>query len=185
MEIERKPEILKQADANSCLACSLLYVIGEEVTGQEFLRENERQLFFDSFGKCRESFVLSHVLALSERFPNLNTTLFVDNEPYGDYLRGLVNERVQIESEPVSLELIKNESKKQPLVVLVDRYFFDYEIHIPHYVAAEQEGEDFSVADPWDGEIKIISPLQLQEAIFGAKYILWWAPTVIKIDPVG
>jgi ABC-type bacteriocin/lantibiotic exporter with double-glycine peptidase domain len=93
--------------------------------------------------------------------------------------------RVEIKSEPVFLELIKDESEEQPLVVLVDRYFFDYEIHIPHYVIVERKGENFSVADPWDGEIKTMSPLQLQEAIFGVKYILWWAPTVIKVDSEG
>ncbi|MBU2591895.1 hypothetical protein KKD61_00345 [Patescibacteria group bacterium] len=182
MTIERSREILRQTDANSCLACSLFFVAGK-ITGQEFSKDDERQLCFDSFGRCRESLVLSYLWAFMEHFPNLDVTITVDNEFYEDYLKRLVAEKIEIESSPVTIGLIRSEASKGPLIVLVDRYFFDYEIHIPHYIVVENQGENnFSVADPWQGKTVSVNPTQLQEAIFGAKHILQWAPMIIKIE---
>lgn len=175
-------EILRQTDANSCLACSLLFTV-EKITGQSFSEDDEKQLYLDSFSRCRESFALSYLLAFKERFPNLKITLIVDNEPYRKYLEELNGGKIQIDAKPITTELIKDKALDGPLVVFVDRYFFDHEIHIPHYVVVEnQKNGDFSVSDPWRGETLSKTPFQLQEAIFGAKYILWWAPMVIKID---
>ena len=175
-------EILKQVDANSCLACSLLLVV-EKITGQRFSKDDEKRLCFNSFGCCRESFVLSYLLAFKERFPDLGITFIVDNEPYRKYLEKLGSGKIQIDAKPITIELIRDEASGRSLVVFVDRYFFDYEIHIPHYVVVEnREDGDFLVSDPWQGETLSKTPLQLQEAIFGVKYILQWAPMVIKID---
>jgi len=175
-------EILRQKDANSCLACSLLFVAGK-ISGQRFSEDDEGQLYLDSFARCRESFVLSYLLAFKERFQNLDITIIVDNEPYRSYLEELSGGKIQIKSKPITTELIRDGASNRPLVVLVDRYFFDYEIHIPHYVVVEsQESSDFLVSDPWQGKTLSKTSNQLQEAIFGAKYILWWAPMVIKID---
>lgn len=173
-------EILRQTDANSCLACSLIFV-AEKITGQRFSGDDERQLYLDSFGRCRESFALSYLLAFKERSPDLEITMIVDNESYRKYLEGLSGGKIQIKAKPITMELIKDEALDGPLVVFVDRYFFDYEIHIPHYVVVENQNGNFLVSDPWQGEIISRTPLQLQETIFGVKYILGWAPTIVKI----
>ena len=182
MRGEREEGILRQTDTNSCLPCSLLFVVGK-ITEQRFSKVDEKQLHLDSFGRCRESFALSYLWAFKERFPDLGITLTVDNEPYRKCLEELNSGKIQIDAKPITMELIKDKASGGPLVIFVDRYFFDYEIHIPHYVVVEnQENGDFLVSDPWRGELLSKTPLQLQEAIFGAKYILWWAPMIIEID---
>lgn len=174
-------EILRQQDANSCLACSLLFVAGR-ITSQKFSETDERQLCFGSFGRCRESFVLSNLSAFRERFPNLDIAVIVDNKPYEEYLKRLSAGRIPIRTSAINIELIKNETSKGPIIVLVDKYFFDGEIHTPHYVVVENsEGDNFSVADPWRGETIRVTPTQLQEAVFGIKHILQWAPTIITM----
>lgn len=182
MIIEKSREILRQTDANSCLACSLLFVVGK-ITEQEFSEDDERQLCLDSFGQCRENFVLSYLWAFMKRFPNFNVTIAVDNEPYKNYLKRLADEKIGIETSPITVEFIRSEASKGPLIVLIDKYFFDYEIHTPHYVVVENQGENnFLVADPWQGKTVSVTPTQLQEVIFGAKHILQWAPMIIKIE---
>lgn len=174
--------ILKQTDANSCLACSLLFVIGK-MSGQMFSQEDERRLHFNSFGRCRESFALSYLLTIQEYFPDLSVTILVENESYRDYLKGLGRETIEVEICPATIELLGNEVLREPVVVLVDRYFFDYEIHIPHYIVVEKgEDDKFRVHDPWNGKVLLMTSTQLHEAIFGVKYILWWSPMVIKLS---
>ena len=175
-------EILKQTDANSCLACCLLFIAGE-IIGQRFSRDDERRLAIESFGLCRENFAMSYFLAFKKLFPELRATITIDNEPYREYLEGLSNGGIRIETEPITMELIQDNALSGPLILCVDRYFFDYEIHIPHYVVVRNQGNNnFLVSDPWRGEALPKSQLEIQEAVFGVKYILGWAPSVIKID---
>ncbi len=180
---EESIKILRQADANSCLGYALFYVAGK-ITGQMFSEDDERQLYLDSFSCCRESFALSYLLAFKKRFPDLDVTVIVDNEPYGDYLAGLSGNSIKIQSKPITIELVRSEALTKPLILFVDKYFLDYEIHIPHYIVVENKdkSDNFLVSDPWRGGTLLMMPNQLQEAIFGVKYILGWAPLVVKVD---
>ena len=111
-------------------------------------------------------------------------TIIVDNEPHGDYLEKLSGNLINIESRPVTTELVRDEALRKSIILFVDKYFLDYEIHIPHYVVvkSKDERDNFFVSDPWRGGTLLMTSVQLQEAIFGAKHILGWAPLVIKID---
>lgn len=178
-------KILKQTDANTCLACVFLYVV-EWLSGQKFSSEDEQQLYSDSFGKCRESFALSYTLAFVERFPNFKVKITTNNEFFGGYLKKLLPEnqqtQVKIETFPITLELIRKKVAENPLILMVDKYFLDHEIHIPHYIVViAQEGENFFISDPWEGKNISVSSTQLQEAIFGAKNYLFWAPIAIEV----
>jgi len=179
--MSKEHRILRQEDANTCLACSLLFVVGK-MKGQIFSVEDERRLYLNSFGRHRESFALSYLVTIQEYFPDLIVTLTVDSKSYRDYLRDLSKKAIQIEARPITIELVRNESVGGSLIVLVDRYFFDYEIHIPHYIVVEKgEGDKFRVDDPWSGKTLSMTSTQLQEAIFGVRYILWWSPMIIQL----
>ncbi len=155
-------QILRQTDANSCLVCSLLFII-EKNTGQRFSESDERQLYFSSFGRCRESFVLSYLLAFKDCFPSLDITLTVDNEHYKKYLEELNDGEIQIDANTITIELIRDKTLGGPLVVFVDRYFFDHEIHIPHYVVVEdQKSGNFLVNDPWWGKALSKTPFNFK-----------------------
>ena len=161
-----------------------MFFIAGEITGQRFSGDDERRLAIESFGLCREIFVLSYLLAFKKRFPDLDVTIIVDNEPHGDYLEKLSGNLINIESRPVTTELVRDEALRKSIILFVDKYFLDYEIHIPHYVVvkSKDERDNFFVSDPWRGGTLLMTSVQLQEAIFGAKHILGWAPLVIKID---
>src|SRR3990167_10869847 len=102
-------KILKQTDANSCLACCLLFIAGE-ITGQRFSGDDERRLAIESFGLCRESFALSYLLAFKKQFPELGVTIIVDNELYRDYLDALTCGKIRTEAKPITMDLIAKET---------------------------------------------------------------------------
>lgn len=186
----RKREILRQSDANTCLACCFIFVL-EHLRGGEFSSEErqelERKFYESSFGKCRESFLLSYLLALLEKFPRARAKVTFGDEfsqKYFEEVNGVSREQLSFATSLITPKFLKDKIGEKPLVAFVDKYFLDEGIHIPHYVVLTRNktSENFQVADPWSGNIFEMTPLQVREAIWGAKYFLGWTPVVVEIS---
>ena len=180
-------ETLRQNDNQTCLPNCLLigfsYLFPEDRLDYAVL---ERELFIASYGVCRESYVLTHCITFSRRFPSVIVQVLVDSPEYVEALSKLnTEENVNIQQQEITLDWIKMKAREAPVIVSVDKYPFNHEVHTPHFLNIHRdESGQFMIADPFSEEPQSLSAQMEKKLEWGInqfKYHMLWSPVAISL----
>jgi len=180
----RPHEILTQRDNQTCLLCCLLMarsaLFGENLNFYSL----EKELYHSSFGLYPSNFMLGRCAAFTQRFPDIQLDISIDNEELTNDLRELSKEpSIQFYHQEITANWIMESLSRRPMTVYVDQLHLGGDVHSPHFIYLYKNDENvLNMVDPAFGQDKILQPETLHHALMGLKYQMLWSPLVIAME---
>lgn len=148
-------------------------------------QEIEKKIFFD--GEVRDyDFYLTAIMASFAKNTDHKLQVLVDNSFLAEKLtKGLKNlkDKIEIIHKAITIDLVEELVKEQPVVVHLDDNFLGDYSHASHFVVLSSIREDgrYEVIDPADGKSKFLTPNQLMSAVLSLKTYLKMSPEIILV----
>lgn len=164
-------KILKQSTYESCLACCLLMIIDQD-------NQDEIEIWKHGWNF---NYLIGQLNYVSKKY-DCKLEVFVENIYYFNQLNRQKEGGIKLENQEIDAKLLSHILETGKAIVYLDHYYLDGVVHSPHFVVAMSEVEDkIEIADPGDGEIKMVPKDTIIKAINSLRSYMLYSPVLIKI----
>ncbi len=166
-------KVIKQTTYESCLASTLLMLVGES-----WSRKKEIEIWKHGWEFNYLIGQLNHAAKKYEK----NLQVYIENRYYFEKLRKEKSQKVELVNARISMGLIRKLLENGSVVVYLDNYYLQKVVHAPHFVLAERRMDDIiEIADPYNGKRKKISGEIIKKAIIDLRNHLKYSPVLIRV----
>ena len=108
---------------------------------------------------------------------------YIENEYYFNELQPTKGQGVQLVNQKVDLGLLSDLLEKGKVIIYLDVYQLQHILHAPHFVLGlKLAGDNIEVADPADGQIKMIPIKVMMESIESLRSHLKYSPVLVVLE---
>ena len=163
---------IKQSTYESCLPCCLLMVTGNDGT-------NEVEIWKHGW---KFNYLIGQLNYVSDLY-NKKIEVYIENEYYFNQLQSQKGEKVNLINKNIDLDLLDDLLKNGEVIVYLDCYCLQGILHAPHFVVATKQAESgIEIADPADGQLKIIPTQTIEDAIESLRNHLKYSPVFVTVS---
>ncbi len=154
----------KQHFSHSCLVSCLLMLRKEP-----FSKEDEKDILIKGMERSYPFYVTGIPQEFSKKF-NIKLNIIVDNAFFTNELKKSFNNNITVQHNKITLNLIKELLKHQPIICHIDdNYIGDYS-HASHFIILEKATEEYiQIIDPLTGKRSNLSNKKLEASIKSLK----------------
>lgn len=184
-------ELPQFKDAESCVGAGMTWAIKLTHPKITIPRNAEQMINEAKFGECKENIPLSWILGALKVFPDVRSTIYVEQPDYVDDLAHIIPVKFSGRLKPkfgiISAQELRS-GKMGVSAVLIDKGILQGGMHIAHTVVIDPsnagQGEWLTCSDPWSGKERMDVPNnRFDEAIFGLNWLLGWGKMAVSIQP--
>jgi hypothetical protein len=166
-----KKKCYQQTTYETCLAVCLMWLTDITPTGRKEITIWKSGWHFN--------FLIGQINYLVENYNKL-IDVCVENKTYCKELINKAHNNIQIRQRKINIKLIDKYLAGGPVIAYLDNYFLQNIVHAPHFIIIlSSKADKYVVADPWDGEIKVLAKCKIEIAINSLRLHLKFSPILI------
>lgn len=166
-------KVIKQTTYETCLASTLLMLIGESWTKRKEIEIWKHGWEFN--------YLIGQLDYVAKKFRK-SFKVYIENKYYFEKLRKENDKAIKLINTKIDMKLIKELLENAPVIVYLDNYYLQKAVHTSHFVLAEKYNNDvMEIADSYDGKRKEISGKIIKKAIISLRNHLKYSPVLISV----